>query len=585
MLCGAAAFLLCLPFLATTAQNGDGLELVRVVESHGAPHPPGFPLQVLLDELVALLPLGTVAWRISLLSALAHGVAVACTAEAAGRLGSSRAPSSSPLPRLVGGALFALAPVPWSLAVQPEVFAVAHALFAAMLLVGVALDVDDTGGATPLRAAMLGALVGAAAGSHPLTVLAAPLFLAAAFHLVKRSARGVVTFVVMGLVFVVVVLVEYAALVRAPRAPWPGWGELHGTVDVLRHALRADYGGALETASRTGAESTRGIDVLLRQAMEQPVLALLVVVAAAIGVARARRRTAALVAASGLLALAVVVTSSLPAPLADAAPVLERFFGPLFVVVAVLAGAAAGATSTLPRLTRLAVPALLALVAAGAAVFLADDVDASRDHTLDVLARAEGVALPPDSIFLAAEDVECMGGAVLDDGRRRDPVCAGVLSNPWYQRRLSVIEPRLVGAGAKSALDVVAWSRARGLVVTSPHQELLAGAGPLTARGPLVVVGVAPAFAGGPAVEAARRVCPLLVSLEPLPRGRHAFTEGAWLNLARGFDAAAAVLGATEAGQAAALVADGLRQGVDASTWRDGCGRFAAALDGARGDR
>ncbi|MBN1477227.1 DUF2723 domain-containing protein [Candidatus Sumerlaeota bacterium] len=57
--------------LAPGAVWGDGLEFSTVVHTLGIPHPTGYPLYVMLGKVwEIILPLGTVAWRLNLLSAV-----------------------------------------------------------------------------------------------------------------------------------------------------------------------------------------------------------------------------------------------------------------------------------------------------------------------------------------------------------------------------------------------------------------------------------------------------------------------------------------------------------------------------------
>src|SRR5688572_33448599 len=56
--------------LYRTVPGGDSGELTLVAATLGVAHPPGYPLFTLLGKLFSLIPLGTVAWRINLLSAV-----------------------------------------------------------------------------------------------------------------------------------------------------------------------------------------------------------------------------------------------------------------------------------------------------------------------------------------------------------------------------------------------------------------------------------------------------------------------------------------------------------------------------------
>lgn len=56
--------------LAPTITNEDGPEFVTAVYVIGIPHPPGFPLYLLLGKLFSFIPFGSLAWRVNLMSAV-----------------------------------------------------------------------------------------------------------------------------------------------------------------------------------------------------------------------------------------------------------------------------------------------------------------------------------------------------------------------------------------------------------------------------------------------------------------------------------------------------------------------------------
>ena len=101
-----------------TIYVGDSGELVAAVATLGIPHPPGYPLYVLLGKLwTLLLPFGSVAFRMSLFSAFCAGLAVgllylACRAVPIGRAASAAA-----------AVLFAASPSFWSQAGIQRVYA------------------------------------------------------------------------------------------------------------------------------------------------------------------------------------------------------------------------------------------------------------------------------------------------------------------------------------------------------------------------------------------------------------------------------------------------------------------------------
>ena len=89
-LAGAAIFLatmaLYLKTMAPTVSFWDTGEFIACSYTLSVPHPPGSPLYVLLGRVFTLLPVGEVAWRVILMSALSSALAVWCTYLSAGAL-------------------------------------------------------------------------------------------------------------------------------------------------------------------------------------------------------------------------------------------------------------------------------------------------------------------------------------------------------------------------------------------------------------------------------------------------------------------------------------------------------------------
>ena len=56
--------------LAPTVTAEDSGELVTAAATLGVAHPPGYPLWCILGKVFTYLPVGTVAWRVNLLSAV-----------------------------------------------------------------------------------------------------------------------------------------------------------------------------------------------------------------------------------------------------------------------------------------------------------------------------------------------------------------------------------------------------------------------------------------------------------------------------------------------------------------------------------
>ena len=117
------------PGLTLAHYGGDGGELITAAATLGVPHPQGYPTYVLLGKLFSWLPLGTVAYRFNLFSAV-------CMAAAAALLTlSSKVKRWEPT--IAIGLTFAFSRLIWSQAIITEVYAL-NLLVLALLLLAIA---------------------------------------------------------------------------------------------------------------------------------------------------------------------------------------------------------------------------------------------------------------------------------------------------------------------------------------------------------------------------------------------------------------------------------------------------------------
>ncbi len=132
MVFSAALFALLFAIYAAgacrTVYVGDSGELLTAVHVLGIPHPSGYPLYVLLGKLwTLLLPLGSVAWEMSLFSGACAAGACALLFVTARESGCGRAAS------LLAAASLAFAPSYWLEANTQRVYAL-NALFVVLAL-------------------------------------------------------------------------------------------------------------------------------------------------------------------------------------------------------------------------------------------------------------------------------------------------------------------------------------------------------------------------------------------------------------------------------------------------------------------
>jgi len=123
-----AIYLLTMPSGLTWAHSGaDGGDLITAAVTLGVPHPSGYPTYTLLGWLFSKIPLGTIAWRFNLLSA----VSTAGAAYFLYRIIIEK--TASRWAGLVGAWSFAFAPLVWGQAIIAEVYGV-NLFFVGLLL-------------------------------------------------------------------------------------------------------------------------------------------------------------------------------------------------------------------------------------------------------------------------------------------------------------------------------------------------------------------------------------------------------------------------------------------------------------------
>jgi len=143
---------------------GDWGEMQTVPHVLGIAHPTGYPTYIILAWLAELVPIGSIAFRANLLSAVYVAAALATTTLIALRLG------VRPLIAIAGALALGATGTVWAAATVAEVNPL-HLLFAA-LIVHRALVWEQR--RSPVDLAVGGLLVGLALGNHLLTLFIAP---------------------------------------------------------------------------------------------------------------------------------------------------------------------------------------------------------------------------------------------------------------------------------------------------------------------------------------------------------------------------------------------------------------------------
>jgi len=457
------------PTLARTPQSGDGAEIVRAAVQGGVLHPPGFPLQAWLDRLIAALPGVPPALAISALGLLAHaasaGLAAACVLELGG----------GAIAAFTTAVAFAFFPSVWRVAVEPEVFALPGALAAATIL----LALRAAGRRKPrgLRESALGGLViGLGLGAHPIFLAVLPAaWTIPAEAVLRAGARRRVHLAAFAAAVAAPPLLLYASLpLLRTASPWPDWGALASAGDVVRHALRIEYGPLSFSAAGAG-DSVSALAAWWSEALRAWNVALVVAIVGVLalrraGAARATVVVAAAGAAAGLLALARLPFQSY------SAAYLEKLDGPFTLVAAILVGLGVDVLARRGPTVRRALAGLVALAAVAWLVTGWRGADAAHDRTIEIHQRALAAEISPAWVYVTEGDVETFDG-VPDARARRFPIMGPELALPWYWTAVAPrLEPRVLAGEPPPVTweDFLGRCFARGLPVASTSGAIVA---------------------------------------------------------------------------------------------------------------
>lgn len=148
------------PDLTWANAASDGGELITASVTLGVAHPPGYPTYLLLGKLFSFLPLGTVAFRYNLFSAVCAAIATGLLAAA---IHEFWRPRVRPITSFTAALAFAFLPLVWGQAVVAEVYSLNLLLVAAFLLAW-----------SQRRAATAGLLLGLALTTHLTSALLLP---------------------------------------------------------------------------------------------------------------------------------------------------------------------------------------------------------------------------------------------------------------------------------------------------------------------------------------------------------------------------------------------------------------------------
>jgi hypothetical protein len=247
----AIAGLVCLAvYIATGAvtlswanYGNDGGDLMLAVATGGVPHPPGFPLYLLLSKLASwLLPLPNLAWKMNVLSAIGGAVTVTFLAAAASRFVHWK-PAA-----YIGALTYAFAALPWSQATITEV----STWMAAFLAVGIYCFIKAVSGhpdatipvSPSTRRWLLAAwlICGLGVAIHPIALVGAPLLAVGMwrFRMLRLPFKVWVSYAVT---FILPLALYGILYLRAQAHPAYQWVVLDSAQDFWRYLTFQQYWG------------------------------------------------------------------------------------------------------------------------------------------------------------------------------------------------------------------------------------------------------------------------------------------------------------------------------------------------------
>ena len=161
------------PGLTWANEGSDGGDLIAAAATGGVPHPTGYPLYLLLARAFQFLPVGSLAFRTNLLSAIVTALAAGVVYALVANLSAGSKETADWAAGLGAGYAFGLAPLVWSQAVITEVYGL-QALLVALILY---LYTRPETVSPPARARLdgwRGLVLGLAMGNHLTSLLLVP---------------------------------------------------------------------------------------------------------------------------------------------------------------------------------------------------------------------------------------------------------------------------------------------------------------------------------------------------------------------------------------------------------------------------
>ena len=247
-------FALYLKTLCPNLYWGDSGEFISVSHVLGIAHPPGYPLYVLIGKLFTLIPVGSIGFRVNIVSALFGALTVFMVYLLSVKLLDLTAPDEGEregTPRLrpsfIGGAfsaiVFAFSFSHWSQSVVAEVYTLNAFFFSLMIYICLIWWEGRNLHSNPANLFLLSFILGLGFSNHQSIVLSAPICLLFFITAKPLSIFNVKNILLSSLFFLLGMSVYTYLPIRSRQNPPLDWGNPENLSSFLDVFLRREYGG------------------------------------------------------------------------------------------------------------------------------------------------------------------------------------------------------------------------------------------------------------------------------------------------------------------------------------------------------
>ena len=464
---------LAILWLCPTAHWLDSQEFVAIAQTLAPSHPPGSPLVPLTDRLVSLAPIGEIAFRVNLASALAIGLCVLLAYALTRRLVAHiAAEPETPWLAAAVALLFGLSRGAQINAVRAEVYALATLLCLAVLvaILDAAHAHRERRRGEAVRQLLLAALsFGLAFAVHPLMAVSLfPGILALLLVTMPRVAMSPRVLALCALLFCVG-LSLYLLLPIRTGAGVLAWGA-PDTIDRFLHVFFArDFSRNIGHASQSSLleSMARTLGILLDD-LGSP--ALLLAIFGIFALLRRSPPTAMLVV---LCAIGNFFTVAIQPTVDRANPDAHGYLLPCVALLAACVGVAIRAieewVASATDLVR-GIGAACAVALAVAAGIRAEPHVRMTETFFGREIIARGLAILPQNATLLVSDYKTHFAWMYEQAVERarpdlDVAYRGFLNSQWYRRRLTPRILSLLGPGRDDAAKLIAGAAAGPLFI------------------------------------------------------------------------------------------------------------------------